>query len=144
MTRDEGFRLLNLKPGASRREIDQRFADARQLYTRKLRFSTSPAARDDATKALALLQEAYRVLAGGSPQTNRSKPTRSANTKTQPAAAPGARCWSFAGAWQQVKAQFWPRMKVPFCKEYILAVAICAVLVVLTSVLLLATTIRTP
>lgn len=144
MTRDEGFRLLNLKPGASRREIDQRFADARQLYTRKLRFSTSPAARDEATKALALLQEAYPLLTGGSPQANRSRPARSARTTPRPAAAPGARCWSFAGAWQQVKARLWPRMKVQFCTEYILAVAICAVLVVLTSVLLLATTIRTP
>ncbi len=67
MTRDEAYRLLNLPPNAGRANLDAHYAEARKTYARKLQYATDPKDRDAASKALALLQQAYRILTGSSP-----------------------------------------------------------------------------
>lgn len=66
MTVEQAEKILNVRRGASRREIDTAYLLNRNHCMRRSQYDTCPKGRDHAHQALILLQDAYRTLTGES------------------------------------------------------------------------------
>ncbi len=74
MTAEVAEKVLNIRRGASRREIDTAYLLNRNHCMQQAQYDTCPKGRDQAHQALILAQDAYRTLTGES--TPRQMPSK--------------------------------------------------------------------
>jgi hypothetical protein len=79
MTTHEAAKIIEVTPNSKPRQIDAAYNALRHKYVARAQYSTVPSERDEANRALGLVQDAYRTLTGR-PAPTRIKPMRAART----------------------------------------------------------------